>query len=74
MSKNFDENNSGFFPNQNINLSEGVNFENELLEVLNDSTNIQSGLSRYKSEFKNISDASKSINGINFYIFVYSFY
>ena len=41
------------------NLSEGVNFDNELREVLSDSTNIQSGLSRYKAEFKNISDAEK---------------
>ena len=39
--------------------SEGINFENELREVLSDSTNIQSGLSRYKAEFKNISDAEK---------------
>ena len=39
--------------------SEGINFEDELREVLSDSTNIQSGLSRYKAEFKNISDAEK---------------
>ena len=39
--------------------SEGINFENELREVLSDSINIQSGLSRYKAEFKNISDAEK---------------
>ena len=41
------------------NLSESANFDNELREVLSDSTNIQSGLSRYKAEFKNISDAEK---------------
>ena len=41
------------------NLSEGNNFENELREVLSDSANIQSGLSRYKAEFKNISAAEK---------------
>ena len=41
------------------NLSESTNFDNELREVLSDSTNIQSGLSRYKAEFKNISDAEK---------------
>ncbi len=41
------------------NLSGNANFDNELREVLSDSTNIQSGLSRYKSEFKNISDAEK---------------
>ena len=39
--------------------SEGINFEDELREVLSDSTNIQSGLSRYKAEFKNISDAEQ---------------
>ncbi|MDA9705314.1 chromosome segregation protein SMC [SAR86 cluster bacterium] len=43
------------------NLSESANFENELREVLSDSTNIQSGLSRYKAEFKNISDAEKGV-------------
>ncbi len=43
------------------NLSESANFDNELREVLSDSTNIQSGLSRYKSEFKNISDAEKGV-------------
>ena len=41
------------------NLSEGNNFEIELKEVLSDSANIQSGLSRYKAEFKNISAAEK---------------
>ena len=41
------------------NLSESANFDNELREVLSDSTNIQNGLSRYKAEFKNISDAEK---------------
>ena len=41
------------------NLSESANFDNDLREVLSDSTNIQSGLSRYKAEFKNISDAEK---------------
>ena len=43
------------------NLSESANFDNELREVLSDSTNIQSGLSRYKAEFKNISDAEKGV-------------
>ena len=43
------------------NLSESVNFDNELREVLSDSTNIQSGLARYKAEFKNISDAEKGV-------------
>ena len=43
------------------NLSESANFDNELREVLGDSTNIQSGLSRYKAEFKNISDAEKGV-------------
>ena len=43
------------------NLSESANFENELREVLSDSTNIQSCLSRYKAEFKNISDAEKGV-------------
>jgi len=43
------------------NLSESTNFDNELREVLSDSTNIQSGLSRYKAEFKNISDAEKGV-------------
>ena len=43
------------------NLSESANFDNELREVLSDSTNIQSGLSRYKAEFKNINDAEKGV-------------
>ena len=43
------------------NLSESANFDNELREVLSDSTNIPSGLSRYKAEFKNISDAEKGV-------------
>ncbi len=43
------------------NLSESANFDNELREVLSDSANIQSGLSRYKAEFKNISDAEKGV-------------
>ncbi len=43
------------------NLSKSANFDNELREVLSDSTNIQSGLSRYKAEFKNISDAEKGV-------------
>ena len=43
------------------NLSESANFDKELREVLSDSTNIQSGLSRYKAEFKNISDAEKGV-------------
>ncbi len=43
------------------NLSDSANFDNELREVLSDSTNIQSGLSRYKAEFKNISDAEKGV-------------
>ena len=43
------------------NLSESANFDNELREVVSDSTNIQSGLSRYKAEFKNISDAEKGV-------------